>query len=161
VIGFSLVDTMLSLHKRLAAEQLPRRREQMEREIGATDRQIDQLVYRLYGRARGRPRLSRRRWGEAGGKRAGHAAASGRRETPVAVSPAPAAQRPAQSADVRRQQGHRAARKLHFPAKRRHSLTQITPPAAPFSQSSAPSGYSAARFRQSPAPFKHSAAPST
>jgi hypothetical protein len=45
----SLVGTMLSLHKRLAAEQLPQRREQVQREIDATDRQIDQLVYQLYG----------------------------------------------------------------------------------------------------------------
>ncbi len=44
---------MLSLHTRLAAEKLPQRREQtvepMGREIDATDRQIDQLVYQLYG----------------------------------------------------------------------------------------------------------------
>ncbi len=40
---------MLSLHKRLAAEQLPQRREQVQREIDATDRQIDRLVYELYG----------------------------------------------------------------------------------------------------------------
>ena len=45
----TLVDTMLSLQKRLAAEQLPQRREQIQREIDATDRQIDQLVYQLYG----------------------------------------------------------------------------------------------------------------
>lgn len=45
----ALVDAMLSLHKRLAAEQLPQRREQVQREIDATDRQIDQLVYQLYG----------------------------------------------------------------------------------------------------------------
>src|SRR6476469_2718095 len=32
-----------------AAEQLPQRREQIQREIDATDRQIDQLVYQLYG----------------------------------------------------------------------------------------------------------------
>ncbi len=40
---------MLSLHKKLAAEQLPQRRAQVGREIDATDRQIDQLVYPLYG----------------------------------------------------------------------------------------------------------------
>ena len=33
----------------MAAEQLPQRREQIQREIDATDRQIDQLVYHLYG----------------------------------------------------------------------------------------------------------------
>jgi len=40
---------MLCLHTRLAAEKLPQRREQIQREIDATDRQIDQLVYQLYG----------------------------------------------------------------------------------------------------------------
>lgn len=45
----TLVDAILSLHKRLAAEQLPQRREGVQREIDATDRQIDQLVYQLYG----------------------------------------------------------------------------------------------------------------
>lgn len=44
-----LADSMLSLHKRLADEQLPQHREQIQREIDATDRQIDQLVYELYG----------------------------------------------------------------------------------------------------------------
>ena len=32
-----------------AAEQTPSKREQIQREIDATDRQIDQLVYQLYG----------------------------------------------------------------------------------------------------------------
>ncbi len=45
----SLVDTMLNLHKKFAAENTPQRREQVQREIDATDRQIDQLVYQLYG----------------------------------------------------------------------------------------------------------------
>jgi hypothetical protein len=45
----TLADSMLSLHKRLSAERLPQRREQIQREIDATDRQIDQLVYQLYG----------------------------------------------------------------------------------------------------------------
>jgi hypothetical protein len=40
----ALADTMLTLHKRLAAEQLPNRRGQIQREIDATDRRIDQLV---------------------------------------------------------------------------------------------------------------------
>jgi len=39
----------LSLHKRFSAEAHPQRREQIEREIDATHRQIDQLVYQLYG----------------------------------------------------------------------------------------------------------------
>jgi hypothetical protein len=45
----SSVDLLLSMHKRLIAEALPRRREQIQREIDATDRQIDQLMYQLYG----------------------------------------------------------------------------------------------------------------
>ncbi len=40
---------MLALHTRLSVEQLPQRREQIQREIDATDRQIDALVYQLYG----------------------------------------------------------------------------------------------------------------
>jgi hypothetical protein len=43
------VTTMLSLQKTLAAETLPPRRERIEREIDATDRRIDRLVYELYG----------------------------------------------------------------------------------------------------------------
>lgn len=39
---------MLSLHARLSAEQNPQRREPLQREIDATDRQIDHLVYHLY-----------------------------------------------------------------------------------------------------------------
>lgn len=45
----TFVDAMLALHKRLSSESLPQRREQIEREIAATDRQIDALVYQLYG----------------------------------------------------------------------------------------------------------------
>lgn len=44
----SLANSMLSVHKRLATEKLPQRQEQLKREIDATDRQIDQLVYQLY-----------------------------------------------------------------------------------------------------------------
>ncbi|MEX2214844.1 MAG: N-6 DNA methylase [Phycisphaeraceae bacterium] len=40
---------MLSLHKRLSTETHPQHREQIQREIDVTDRQIDQLVYELYG----------------------------------------------------------------------------------------------------------------
>ena len=43
-----LVDSMLSLHRKLAAETLPQKRTQIQREIEATDRKIDQLVYTLY-----------------------------------------------------------------------------------------------------------------
>jgi hypothetical protein len=45
----TLVDTMLSLQKRLSADQSPQRREQIQREIDAADRQIDKIVYQLYG----------------------------------------------------------------------------------------------------------------
>jgi hypothetical protein len=44
-----LVNGMLKLQKRLGSETLPQRREQLEREIDATDRRIDKLVYELYG----------------------------------------------------------------------------------------------------------------
>jgi hypothetical protein len=40
---------MISLNARLSVARLPQRREQLEREIDATDRQIDRLVYELYG----------------------------------------------------------------------------------------------------------------
>jgi len=44
----SLVETMLSLHHRLPAERLPQHREQIQREIDATDRRIDKRVYDIY-----------------------------------------------------------------------------------------------------------------
>ena len=44
-----LTKSMLGLHRRLAAEKHPQRVEQIQREIEAVDRQIDQLVYELYG----------------------------------------------------------------------------------------------------------------
>jgi hypothetical protein len=40
---------MLDLHKRLAAAQLPQERTPLERQIAATDQQIDRLVYEFYG----------------------------------------------------------------------------------------------------------------
>jgi hypothetical protein len=42
-----LIDRMLDLHKRTPTT--PQEQEQLRREIEATDRQIDQLVYQLYG----------------------------------------------------------------------------------------------------------------
>jgi hypothetical protein len=45
----ALVTQMLDLHKRLAAEQVPHVKTALERQIEATDRQIDALVYELYG----------------------------------------------------------------------------------------------------------------
>jgi hypothetical protein len=44
-----LVDTMLRLHPRLAAAQTAHDREMIQRQIDATDKQIDALVYQLYG----------------------------------------------------------------------------------------------------------------
>jgi hypothetical protein len=40
---------MLELHKNLAATKTPREKESLERQVAATDREIDQLVYELYG----------------------------------------------------------------------------------------------------------------
>jgi len=42
------VDTMLALHKQLAAARTPDDRTQLENQIAATDRLIDKLVYELY-----------------------------------------------------------------------------------------------------------------
>jgi hypothetical protein len=44
-----LVEQMLNLHQRLAAESVPQTRTVLQRQIEATDRQIDLLVYELYG----------------------------------------------------------------------------------------------------------------
>jgi len=43
------VRRMISLLQRLNSEQHPQKRTQLQREIDATDRKIDQLVYELYG----------------------------------------------------------------------------------------------------------------
>lgn len=43
-----LVTRMLDLHKRLAAATLPHVKDQLQRQIDATDKQIDALVYELY-----------------------------------------------------------------------------------------------------------------
>jgi hypothetical protein len=40
---------MLDLHKQLAAAKTPSDRTAIQRQIDATDGQIDQLVYELYG----------------------------------------------------------------------------------------------------------------
>jgi predicted nucleic acid-binding Zn-ribbon protein len=42
---------MLDLHRKLAAAKNPNDKTNLQREIEATDRQIDQLVYELYGLA--------------------------------------------------------------------------------------------------------------
>ncbi|HKZ37464.1 MAG TPA: TaqI-like C-terminal specificity domain-containing protein, partial [Chryseolinea sp.] len=44
-----LVECMLTLHKQASAARLPDEKERLERQIQATDRQIDNLVYELYG----------------------------------------------------------------------------------------------------------------
>jgi hypothetical protein len=42
-------DEMLRLHKELAEAKSPQDKEFLQRRIDATDRQIDRLVYELYG----------------------------------------------------------------------------------------------------------------
>jgi hypothetical protein len=44
-----LVEQMLSLHKKLPAAKTEQEKTVIQRQIDATDRQIDQLVYELYG----------------------------------------------------------------------------------------------------------------
>jgi len=44
-----LVETMLDLHKRLPNANAPHDKQTLQRQIDATDRQIDKLVYELYG----------------------------------------------------------------------------------------------------------------
>ncbi len=44
-----LVEQMLSLHKQLAMAKTPDEKTRIQRQIDATDHQIDQLVYELYG----------------------------------------------------------------------------------------------------------------
>jgi hypothetical protein len=44
-----MVNRMLDLHKQLTAVQSPNDKTRLQREIEATGRQIDQLVYELYG----------------------------------------------------------------------------------------------------------------
>ena len=45
----ALVEKMLDLNKRLAAAKAPHEKEVLAGMIDATDRQIDRLVYELYG----------------------------------------------------------------------------------------------------------------
>lgn len=45
----ALVEKMLALHQQLAAAKTPQDATLLQRQIAATDRQIDQLVYQLYG----------------------------------------------------------------------------------------------------------------
>jgi hypothetical protein len=45
----SLVEQMLTLHRQSAAAKTPDEPARLQRQIDATDRQIDRLVYELYG----------------------------------------------------------------------------------------------------------------
>jgi hypothetical protein len=45
----ALVERMLALHRKLAAATIPADKQLYQRQIEATDRQIDALVYELYG----------------------------------------------------------------------------------------------------------------
>ena len=45
----ALMEQMLDLNRRLAAAKAPHEREVLAGMIGATDREIDRLVYELYG----------------------------------------------------------------------------------------------------------------
>jgi uncharacterized protein with gpF-like domain len=45
----SMVKNMLTWNKQLAAAKTPQEETVLERQIAATDRRIDQLVYELYG----------------------------------------------------------------------------------------------------------------
>jgi hypothetical protein len=45
----TLVERMLDLHKRLAAVKNPNDKTRLQHQIDATDREIDRLVYDLYG----------------------------------------------------------------------------------------------------------------
>jgi hypothetical protein len=45
----ALVERMLDLHKKLASEGAPHVVTVLQRQIGATDREIDRMVYELYG----------------------------------------------------------------------------------------------------------------
>lgn len=44
-----LVDAMLSLNRQVQKVSLPDEKEKLQRQIAATDKKIDQLVYELYG----------------------------------------------------------------------------------------------------------------
>jgi len=44
-----LVERMLDLHKQLPKAKTPHESEALQRQIAFTDRQIDELVYELYG----------------------------------------------------------------------------------------------------------------
>ena len=45
----SLAEAMLDMHRKLAAARTPQEKTAHERQIAATDAEIDKLVYELYG----------------------------------------------------------------------------------------------------------------
>jgi len=61
-----LVETMLKLHKDLSKAKTPHEQESLQRQIAATDKQIDVLVYKLYGLTEEEVRIVE------GGRREGH-----------------------------------------------------------------------------------------
>ena len=63
-----LVETMLDLHKQLAAVAKPQIAKTIQSVIDTTDRQIDQLVYELYGLTAEEIALVERRGGEVSRK---------------------------------------------------------------------------------------------
>jgi hypothetical protein len=44
-----MVEQMLALHKQLASVKTPDDKTRLQRQVEATDQQIDQFVYELYG----------------------------------------------------------------------------------------------------------------
>jgi len=52
-----LVQQMLDLYKQLSAAKTPHEKTTLQRQIDATDRQIDQLVYELYALTDGEIRM--------------------------------------------------------------------------------------------------------
>jgi hypothetical protein len=60
-----LVETMLKLHKDLPKAKTPHEQESIQRQIAATDKQIDQLVYELYGLGDDEIRIVERKTGMA------------------------------------------------------------------------------------------------
>jgi hypothetical protein len=52
-----MVETMLKLHKDLPKAKTPHEQESIQRQIAATDKQIDALAYEVYGLAEAEIRI--------------------------------------------------------------------------------------------------------
>ena len=52
-----MVETMLKLHKDLPKTRMPHEQEFLKRQIAATDKQLDTLVYELYGLTEEKPQI--------------------------------------------------------------------------------------------------------